>query len=93
MDSHQGENYLFPIGAMRSVTAVGHLQYETVNVGYVLETMKNAKNGLNIIFLDACRDNPFTESVRSAGTDQEGLALMATPSGSLIAPSAGRSPV
>ena len=36
---------------------------------------------MNMMFLDACRDNPFTRSFRSA---QKGLAQMDAPSGTLI---------
>src|SRR5215470_13695194 len=44
--------------------------------------MRLARNGLNIVVLDACRNNPFTRSMRSA---ERGLATMDAPAGILIA--------
>jgi formylglycine-generating enzyme required for sulfatase activity len=80
---YAGENYLIPIGATETITAVGHFQYEAVPAGYVLATMEDAKNAVNIVILDACRDNPFKSLFRGPGS--EGLAPMPVPSGSLIA--------
>jgi uncharacterized caspase-like protein len=81
----QGENYLFPIGAMRSVTVPGHLKYKTLNVGFLLASLESAGNRLNLIFLDACRDNPFAKGWYRSGKTTPGLAKMDAPSGSLIA--------
>jgi hypothetical protein len=44
--------------------------------------MDAAKNGLNIVILDACRNNPFQRSFRSM---QTGLAQMDAPTGTFIA--------
>jgi hypothetical protein len=44
--------------------------------------MEDAGNGLNIVILDACRNNPFARSFRSA---DQGLAKMDAPTGSLVA--------
>jgi len=84
---YQGENYLFPIGAMRSVTVAEHLRHKTLNVDYLLGTMKGAKNNLNIVILDACRNNPFARSLFRGRNvkSQNGLALIEVPSGTLIA--------
>jgi len=84
---YQGENYLFPIGAMDSVTTPRHLRYKTVNVNYILGTMADARNNLNIMILDACRNNPFARSLFSKRgiKNRKGLALMDVPSGTLIA--------
>ncbi|OAD22282.1 peptidase C14, caspase catalytic subunit p20, partial [Candidatus Thiomargarita nelsonii] len=81
------ENYLFPIGAMQSVTVAEHLPYETLRVGYLLATMEGARNNLNVVILDACRNNPFARSLFiERGVDNpDGLALMEVPSGTLIA--------
>src|SRR6185295_9893896 len=43
--------------------------------------MDSAKNALNIMILDACRNNPFARSYRSGA---KGLAQMDAPSGTLI---------
>jgi hypothetical protein len=49
--------------------------------------MEGAKNNLNIVILDACRNNPFARSLlRGRGVNNpEGLASMKVPSGTLIA--------
>jgi uncharacterized caspase-like protein len=52
----------------------------------VLGKMEDAANQLNIVILDACRNNPFSRSFRNAAT---GLARMDAPTGSLIAYSTG----
>jgi hypothetical protein len=44
--------------------------------------MEDAENQLNIVILDACRNNPYARAFRS---DQSGLARMDAPTGSLIA--------
>jgi Caspase domain len=47
-----------------------------------LAQMDNAGNRMNIVILDACRNNPFTRSFRSSS---RGLAPIDAPSGTLIA--------
>ncbi|MHC1702028.1 MAG: caspase domain-containing protein [Humidesulfovibrio sp.] len=75
-----GENYLVPVDA--KIALEKDVQYECVNAGKVLGRMEDAGNGLNIVILDACRNNPFARSFRS---DSRGLAKMDAPSGSLVA--------
>ena len=53
-----------------------------VDVSLVLNYMDDAQNGLNIVILDACRNNPFSRSFRSAS---DGLAQVDAPTGTLIA--------
>ncbi len=48
----------------------------------MLQKMESAKNRLNIVILDACRNNPFARSFRS---NAQGLAQMDAPSGTLLA--------
>ena len=75
-----GVNYLIPIGAQ--IESNADVKFETVNAGLVLAKMKDARNALNIIILDACRNNPFRSFFRSL---TPGLARMSPPPGSLIA--------
>jgi hypothetical protein len=77
-----GENYLVPIGAR--IEGESDVRYKAVNVGQILGKMGEARNGLNIVILDACRDNPFSRGFRSA---TRGLAVVAgaAPKGTLIA--------
>jgi hypothetical protein len=76
----KGSNYLLPIGA--EVESEGDVKYEAVDAGLVLAKMEDAGNGLNIVILDACRDNPFARSFRSGS---RGLARMDAPTGSILA--------
>jgi len=82
---YRGKNFLFPIKGMELVTMPQHLALETLNAEYLLATMEGADNQLNLIFLDACRDNPFTKGFFKGKELEKGLAPMQAPSGSLIA--------
>lgn len=75
-----GVNYLVPIGARLS--SESDAKYECVDAGRVLGKMEDAGNELNIVILDACRNNPFARSFRSA---DQGLARMDAPTGSMVA--------
>ncbi|MDP2883593.1 MAG: peptidylprolyl isomerase, partial [Ignavibacteria bacterium] len=56
------------------------------DAGYVLGEMEAAQNRMNILILDACRNNPFGRSYRSPN---RGLTQMAAPTGSFIAYATG----
>lgn len=75
-----GENYLIPIGA--EFANEQEVEYETVHLGLILAQMEEVKNSINIVVLDACRNNPFARSFRSAS---RGLASVNAPTGTLIA--------
>ncbi len=78
-------NYLLPVNAR--INKESDVQFEGLNAGRVLAEMENAENGLNIVILDACRDNPFMKSFRSAS---RGLAIVANaPTGTFISYSTG----
>ncbi len=79
---YAGENYLIPIGAVQAISAAEHLRYKAVPTGYALGVMKAAKSPLNIVILDACRNNPFKGFSRNL---TRGLARMPSAEGSLIA--------
>ena len=74
-----GINYLVPINALIETEA--DIEYEAINAGRILSQMSLAGNGLNLVILDACRNNPFARSFRSS---TRGLARMEAPKGSLI---------
>ena len=76
----ENENYLVPVGA--SLAAENEARYECVNMGRVLAKMENADTQVNIVILDACRNNPFARSFRSASS---GLAQMSAAKGTIIA--------
>jgi len=75
-----GENYLVPVNAV--IQSEGDVKYGCLNAGLVLAKMEDAGNGPNVVILDACRNNPFARSFRSA---EAGLARMDAPTGSIIA--------
>jgi len=77
----EGENYLSPIGA--EVRNEADVEIEMVSANAILKQMEFARNGLNIVILDACRTNRFSRGFRSA---QNGLAdNIAAPTGSILA--------
>lgn len=76
----KGRNYLIPIDA--DIQSEAEVEDSGVDAGLVLNFMDDAQNGLNIVILDACRNNPFARSFRSA---TDGLAQVDAPTGTLIA--------
>ncbi len=80
-----GVNYLVPVGAR--IDKESDIKYEALDAGRVLDEMANANNGLNIVILDACRDNPFSRRFRSMN---RGLAVLGSaPAGTFISYSTG----
>jgi len=75
----KGVNYLIPIGT--NLQTEDEIKYEAVDMSRVLSKMDSAGNDMNVIILDACRDNPFARSFRSSS---RGLARMDAPKGTLI---------
>jgi uncharacterized caspase-like protein len=75
-----GRNYLIPVSA--TINSDADVDIEAVSADAVLEQMRESRNRLNFLILDACRNNPFTRSSRSAS---RGLAQMDAPAGVLIA--------
>ena len=82
-----GKNYLVPIDAKLERT--GDLTLDTIEVGQILAQME-AEKRVNLVFLDACRDNPLARSfTRSLGTRStsvgSGLAAIQSAVGTMIA--------
>ncbi len=75
-----GENYIVPIDA--HISNLNDIEQEAVNLNRITGEMDYAKNDMNIIILDACRNNPFEESKTLSG---KGLASLTAPSGTIIA--------
>jgi hypothetical protein len=75
-----GRNYLIPVGA--SIENEDEVPYRAIDANQVLDKMSRANSSLNLVILDACRNNPFTRSFRA---QINGLAHMEAPSGTLIA--------
>lgn len=75
-----GDNYLIPVGSQ--ILSEQDVKYKAVALGQVMDRMQFANNSLNIIILDACRNNPLPRSVRSG---RRGLANVDAPKGSIVA--------
>ncbi len=76
----KGRNFLMPVGS--DVKREDEVPYKAVDVQQVLDKMETAKNRINVVILDACRDNPFARSSRSGSG---GLSQVDAPIGSLVA--------
>lgn len=75
-----GENYLVPIKAKIKVEK--DIDYECFPANKLVRYMDEAKSPMNIVILDACRNNPFKGQSRSIGG---GLAKMAAANQMVIA--------
>jgi uncharacterized caspase-like protein len=81
---HLGNNYLVPLGT--KIGSPKDLEFDTIDAQRVLAYMEEAGNAVNIVVLDACRDNPFPQLNKfRSSSNVGGLAQMRAPTGSFIA--------
>lgn len=78
----KGRNYMIPVDAI--IEDEPDVLLEGVRADSVLVRMEYAGATLNIVVLDACRNNPFEKRFKSPG-EGTGLATMPAPAGTLIA--------
>lgn len=71
-------NYMVPVDA--KISKAGDVAPQTIDVSGVVDVFKAAGNRMNILVLDACRDNPF-----GGITSGRGLAPLDAPSGTFLA--------
>src|SRR5271155_5813269 len=76
----QGANFLVPVTA-NPVTAAD-VDFELIDANTVLKQMEVSGSEMNLVILDACRNNPF--GGRGLRDASEGLAIMRVPRGTLI---------
>ncbi len=76
----KGRNYLVPVAV--NIESEAELEDQAIDANLVLGYMEDAANRVNIVILDACRNNPFARSFRSAS---RGLAQMDAARGSFLA--------
>ena len=74
-----GINYLIPVDA--DIKAESDLEPSAFDAARILKSMSDAGNEMNILILDACRNNPLP---KTRGMDR-GLARINAPSGTFIA--------
>lgn len=75
-----GKNFLIPVGA--AIDREADLEIEALSADSVLAQMNYARARVNLVILDACRNNPYRGRFRAA---TRGLVEMSAPRGSLIA--------
>lgn len=75
----RGENYLPTVDA--ELAGEEDVPNQSLSLSLVLNTMEDSKAGVNLVLLDACRNNPYARNFRSGPT---GLARVQAPSGTLI---------
>jgi hypothetical protein len=90
-----GENYLIPVDA--NIPTENFLRNRTVSVQEMLDELNDAGNELNVVVLDACRDNPFswkrssTRGLTIIGQQPaDSIIVYATSAGSTAADGTGR---
>ena len=76
----KGRNYFIPVNA--DIMREDEIADQGLDVSLILEKMNTAGKGVNVLIVDACRDDPFGRSFRSSS---RGLAQMDAPRGTIIA--------
>ena len=72
-------NYMVPVDA--KLASPSDVPRQTVDLSSVVDSFKKAGNRVNILILDACRDNPF----KAASATGKGLAPLDAPAGTFLA--------
>jgi tripartite ATP-independent transporter DctP family solute receptor len=75
----KGENYLPTVDA--EINGEEDVPMQSLSTRQVMDILGEAKTRMNLVFLDACRDNPYARSFRSGS---RGIAKENAPSGTLI---------
>jgi formylglycine-generating enzyme required for sulfatase activity len=75
----KGENYLPAVDA--DISGEEDVPTQSLAMRQIMDVLEEAKTRLNLVFLDACRNNPYARSFRSAS---DGLNRVNAPSGTLI---------
>jgi hypothetical protein len=90
-----GVNYLVPVSA--NIPSEGFLRERALSVQAMLSELNDAGNELNVVVLDACRDNPFSWGRNSgrgltviANQPADSIVVYATSAGSIAQDGLGR---
>lgn len=73
-------NFLLPVDA--EISRAEDIPARSIDVGNVMAGLRNAANPMNVVILDACRNNPFGDVLRPP---QAGLSQMDAPPSTLLA--------
>ena len=74
------QNYMVPIGA--KAEREHHVKHRCVNLRYLIDAMEDSDGSLNVVILDACRNNPFRSFTRGS---KKGLsAVPDAPPGMIV---------
>jgi hypothetical protein len=76
----EGTNYLVPVDA--NVNTAGDVVLGAVSASDLLKALELANAKVNVLVLDACRNNPFKSNTRGFS---RGLARVDAPQGSIVA--------
>ena len=77
------QNYMIPVDAeLRTEEDIG---MQGVDLTFILGRMSRAKSRVNVVILDACRDNPYAKRTGIGSSTSQGLAQMDAPIGTLLA--------
>jgi Caspase domain len=76
----RGRNYLVPVDA--DIAREDEVAFAAFDLAAVLDKLDSARSRVNLVILDACRNNPFASRFR---VSQAGLAQIDAPPGTLIA--------
>jgi carboxyl-terminal processing protease len=88
----KGRNYLLPVDT--EIRAEDEIAAKSADLTEFLERLGQLQQGINIVILDACRNNPFSGAeilgpdgrrLKFRGPTPSGLAPMEAPLGSMVA--------
>jgi carboxyl-terminal processing protease len=88
----KGRNYLLPVDT--EIRAEDEMPTKSADLNEFLDRLGGIKQGINVVILDACRNNPFSGSeivgpdgrrLKFRGLTPNGLAPVEAPLGSMIA--------
>ena len=75
----KGENYLPTVDA--DIASEDDVPFQSISLKHILDLLDESKTLVNLVFLDACRNNPFSRGFRSLTS---GLAKTNAPSGTMV---------
>jgi carboxyl-terminal processing protease len=88
----KGRNYLLPVDT--EIRAEDEVPTKSADLNELLDRLGNHRQGINIVILDACRNNPFSGTevlgpdgrrLKFRGATPAGLARVEAPLGSMVA--------